>query len=398
MRLRRWIALAGTVIVSAGAVLAVQWAFPEARLDLTDEAAHTVGQLAGDEMPTFAPEERVRLQRVLNDIVTQGSSGTVAELVWRTQKGEDTWNGVAGVADRDLGTPVDPDAHFRIASLSKPFVATVVLQLAAEGRLDLDELVTEYVPINVPYADRITLRMLLSHTSGIYSYSRGMPDVREDPDRRWEPEELVEIAEEGEPAFAPGTDVAYSNTNYVLLAMVIEAVTRRPYADEVTERVIEPLDLAETFVPQDPEVPSPVLNAYLPEGGHGVEPTPVSVTEFSPSRWYGTAQIVSTVGDVNRFYMALLDGELLDDATLAEMLTVEAPLAGGGGFGLGVRQYVLSCGVEVWGHAGNIPGYRNWSLHSEDHHFTIFQARYVEDPDPPAQRMIEAAMCPEGEV
>lgn len=395
MGLKKWAALTGTAVISASAVLAVQWIAPDLPVPFGagSRPAQATGSLAGQDGPRLSSQERVRLQRALNDVVGEGSIGTVAELAWHAPKGSDTWNGAAGTADRESGAPVDPGAHFRIASLSKPFVAAVVLQLAEEQHLDLGDTIADHISVPLQHAERITLRMLLSHTSGVHSYSRSMPDVREEPERLWTPGELVAIAAEHGPEFSPGAETAYSNTNYVLLAMIIEEVTGRPYVQEITDRILRPLDLTDTYLPEGPAVPEPFLAAYLPESSGATLAEAAPVTEFSPTRWYGTAQVVSTVGDVNRFYRALIDGDVLGPAIREEMLTVHGPLGEDEGYGLGLRRWSLSCGVQVWGHTGNIPGYRNWTVHHAGRHFTLFQARFTEDPDPPAERMIETAMC-----
>ncbi|WP_245929084.1 serine hydrolase domain-containing protein [Murinocardiopsis flavida] len=357
-------------------------------------------QVAGNDTapppPRLTAEERLRMQRALNNVVTDGSSGAVAELVETNPGGSDVWNGVAGVAQRGRNVPVDPGAHFRIASLSKPFASAVLLQLVGEGKADLDDPVDQHLPGVLEHGgDTITLRMLLSHTSGLFSYNRDMPSVLSDRDRVWRPEELVAVANRHEPVFEPGTDVAYSNTNYVLVGMVIEALTGRPYSTEIENRILKPLDLTETSIPDDPVMPDPALHAYLAvPPSSGMAPQPLDITEFNPSRWFGTAQIVSTVSDINTFYAALFGGQVLDQPMLKEMQTVVAIDSQGVGYGLGPKHYTLTCGVKVWMHSGNIPGFRNWSVHSKERHFTMFQARYQKNPDPPAWEIIETAMCP----
>ncbi|GLU50391.1 serine hydrolase domain-containing protein [Nocardiopsis ansamitocini] len=367
---------------------------------LTDIGWAPVGRAAAAPLapdpPQIPADERASLQERLDEVVTEGSSGVVAELVVTGPGGSDVWTGTSGTADRATGAPIDQGAHFRIASISKPFLATVLLELVGEGRVELDGTVEEYLPGLLNRGDEVTLRMLLSHTSGIYSFSRSMPPVLGTPDRQWRPEELVAIANEHEFVFEPGQGGGYSNTNYVLVAMVIEKVTGVPYDQEVSRRLLEPLGLDQTFIPSTVDMPAPVLHAYLPVRAFpGAEPEPAEITEFNPTRWYGTAQIVSTVADVNHFYTELLGGKVLDPPELAQMLTVQglSPQQGYG-YGLGPHQRRLSCGVQVWMHSGHIPGYRTWTVHSEDRHFTMFQARFDADPDAPAWSVIETALCP----
>ncbi|WP_046470122.1 serine hydrolase domain-containing protein [Allosalinactinospora lopnorensis] len=391
---KRWAALLGVAVATAATAVVVQ-AWPQGADDSDGDAAASQAE-PPPEPPRISAEERIELQKALNKVVEEGASGAVAELVEANESGRDRWNGVAGIADRQTRVPVDPGAHFRIASLSKPFVAAVMLQLVAEGEVRLSDTVEEVLPGVLDGGEDITLRMLLSHTSGVFSYNKAMPAVRNDPKRVWKPEELVEVANEEGPDFEPGADVDYSNTNYVLAAMIIEEVTGRPYTEEIADRIITPLELSETSIPASPEMPSPVMRAYVAERPYaGADPEPSDITEFNPTRWYGTAQIVSTVSDINRFWEALLGGEILDAEMLGEMLTVQGINGGGVGYALGPRQYTLSCELDVWMHSGNIPGYRTWTVHDDkDRHFTMFQARYVQDPDPPAWETIETALCP----
>ncbi|MDA2804480.1 serine hydrolase domain-containing protein [Nocardiopsis suaedae] len=389
---KRWAAAAGVcaVALAAGGVLvAAPWSSDA-------DAPAPSASSPPPEPPRISAERRLALQRALNETVAGGSaSGAVAEYVEHGEGGSDSWSGVAGVADLSTDVPVDPQAHFRVASISKPFVAATVLQLVEEGRVRLDDTLEDVLPGLVDGGDRITLRMVLSHTSGLYSYNKSMPSVRSDPGRAWRPEELVEIANEHDPVFPPGSDVEYSNTNYVLAALVIEKVTGNPYREEVQARILDPLGLTETSIPTGTGVPAPSMHGYAwvsdGAGGHTAE----DVTSFDTSRWYGTAQVVSTVSDINTYWRALLDGEVLGAEVLEEMLTVQAYNAGDYGYALGPRSYTLECGTRVWMHPGNIPGHRTWTVHSEDRDLTVFQARYREDPDPPAWAMIELAMCPE---
>ncbi|RNL84644.1 serine hydrolase domain-containing protein [Halostreptopolyspora alba] len=394
MRKKRWAAGTGVLVVAATAVVVQTWPSPDGS---TGDSGASRAQASNDTAPPrISTDERSELQRALDEVVEEGSSGAVAELVESNEAGRDRWNGVAGVSDRETNAPVDPGAHFRVASLSKTFVAAVALQLVEEGEFALDDTVGELLPGVLDENEDATLRMLLSHTSGIFSYNSEMPEVLDSPHRSFAPEELVEIANEEGPDFAPGSEVAYSNTNFVLVAMAIERATGNRYTDEVADRVITPLGLDETSVPMSEEIPRPVMRAYVAdEPERGGSPAPRDITEFDPTRWYGTAQVVSTVTDVNRFWEALLNGEVLGDATLEEMLTVVDTASSGEGYALGVRRHTLSCDLDVWLHTGNIPGYRTWSVHAgRDRHLTMFQARYVDDPDPPAWDLVETGLCP----
>ncbi|RPE43900.1 D-alanyl-D-alanine carboxypeptidase [Streptomyces sp. Ag109_O5-1] len=187
-----------------------------------------------------------------------------------------TWSTTAGVGNTRTGAPRSPDDRFRVGSITKTFVATVLLQLEAEGRLSLDDTVDKWLPGvvtgNGNDGRRITVRRLLNHTSGIFNYTAdddfGRTYFLADGffKHRYDtltPAALVAIAMKHKPAFAPGTSWAYSNTNYVLAGMVIKAVTGRSYAEEITNRLIRPLRLTGTSLPGTrTTVPRPSSRAY----------------------------------------------------------------------------------------------------------------------------------------
>ncbi|MER6073126.1 serine hydrolase domain-containing protein [Streptomyces sp. NPDC001817] len=283
--------------------------------------------------------------------------------------GHGTWSTTAGVGDRRTGEPRSTADRYRVGSITKTFVATVLLQLEAEGRLSLDDSVEKWLP-GVVHGHghdgrHITVRQLLNHTSGIFDYT-GDADF----DRavftkdgffrhRYDtlaPGELVSIAMKHEPYFAPGTSWKYSNTNYVLAGMVIEKVTGHSYATEIERRVIAPLRLRGTFLPGTRiTVPRPSSRAY----SKFLDPTgPVyDVTTLNPSLASSAGEMISDSADLDRFYSALLRGELLPPEQLKEMkTTVEATGIPNARYGLGLMDIRLTCGVHVWGHNGGIHG------------------------------------------
>ncbi|MDT0569903.1 serine hydrolase domain-containing protein [Streptomyces sp. DSM 3412] len=279
------------------------------------------------------------------------------------------WKATSGVGDLRTGRPRSAHDHFRVGSITKTFISTVLLQLAAEGRLSLDDKVERWLPGVVRGEGhdgrQVTLRQLLNHTSGIAEYTSDEQFVQDvflaegflkNRYRTWTPRQLVGIAMKHEPTFAPGADWSYSNTNYVLAGMVIEKATGNPYGDEVRARVIEPLGLTGTKVPgTDPTVPKRHSRAYskLAETSEG---RTYDATELNPSIAGAAGEMISTPGDLNRFVSALLRGRLLPRKQLAEMKNV-VPIDGErGGYGLGLITYELSCGLRLWGHSGGIHG------------------------------------------
>ncbi|MGE7433060.1 serine hydrolase domain-containing protein [Kitasatospora sp. NPDC001175] len=307
-----------------------------------------------------ARQDAAALQQDLRALVADGgATGALAEL---REDGRPVWRGSAGVADLGAGRPVPVQGRFRIGSVTKTFVATVVLQLRAEGRVNLDDSIESYLPGVVPGGGAITVRQVLSHTAGIFNYTEDPTAVPQDESGwlaylatgRWEtrrPEDLVRTAVGHPPYFAPGQGWHYSNTDYILAGMLIEYVTGRPWAEEVRERILDPLGLHHSSFPEtDTEVPGPHAHGYLQ-----LSTGPADITEFNPS-WAGSAgDGISTADDLARFNAALLGGELLRPAELAEMKTI-SPAAAPGEYGLGLQKFSVGCG-DLWGHSGSVPGY-----------------------------------------
>jgi D-alanyl-D-alanine carboxypeptidase len=331
---------------------------------------------AADATPAPAPvvqaatqTARPELQAIMDSVTSESASSIVAEVI--DEHGR--WVGTSGVADLGKRRPPAPDGRFRVGSVTKSFVSTVVLQLVSEGRLSLDDTVEHWLPGLVPGGDKITVRQLLNHTSGIFNYTddpkalplRGQRFLDETRMRTYTPLELVKIATAHPANFPPGTAWSYSNTNYILAGLVVEKVTGHPWSDEVQQRIIEPLGLRHTQIPGTSKaIPGPHSHGYtLVYDGRKVRT--VDITEQNPS-WAGSAgEIISTTDDLNSFYAALLGGRLLAPAQLAEMKTT-VDTGVGFRYGLALFQIALPCGVTIWGHDGGVPGYVTISLQTED--------------------------------
>ncbi|CAL9326586.1 MULTISPECIES: serine hydrolase domain-containing protein [Streptomyces] len=343
----------------------------------------------------------------LRDLVEKGGLPGVAAKV-RDREG--SWFAQAGHADTATGRERSPGDHFRGASITKTFIATVLLQLEAERRLSLDDTVERRLPGlvrgNGYDADRITLRHLLNHTSGIANYTDdpaflhdaagpGFPEHRYDTHT---PEDLVAVALKHPPVNEPGTAPAYSNTNYVIAGMVIEKATGRSYAQEITRRIVRPLKLRGTSFPgTSPHLPKPHPVGY--SRLHQDAPdAPVHDATEQNMTWLGAAgDVISTGGDLNRFQRALIKGELLPRKQLKEMLD-EVPTGDGLGFGLGVEFATLSCGVKVVGKTGRTNGSLSAMVGTRDgEHQLTFNINGDWLPDPSLYTdVIEAEFC--GEV
>ncbi|MFC7305510.1 serine hydrolase domain-containing protein [Streptomyces monticola] len=333
--------------------------------------------------------------------------GGVPGVAGQAKDKHGTWKGTSGVGNLKTGKPRSAHDRFRVGSITKTFVATVLLQLQAEGRIDLDDTVEEWLPGvvhgNGHDGGKITVRQLLNHTSGIYNYTDD-PEFQETffgkefLEHRYdtfEPGELVDIALGHKPTFEPGKGWSYSNTNYILAGMVIEKVTGTPYGEEVEERVIEPLGLHATSVPgTDAGVPKPSSRAYSKLSQEATGKT-YDVTELNPSGAGAAGEMISSPGDLNRFYSALLRGKLLPAQELKEMKTTipvgdEAPQAS---YGLGLMKSGLPCGGEVWGHGGGIHGSLSQAVTSPDGgHVLAFN--FNGDWAGGSEAVVEAEYCP----
>lgn len=314
--------------------------------------------------PAAAATDGAALRAALDRITAAGLPGAFAEV----RDHRSTWRGASGVADVATGRPTRPGFQHRVASITKTFVATAVLQLAAERKISLDAPLGRYLP---EYArDGLTVRMLLNHTSGVGNY---VDVLFADPETTVEryrtetvpPRELARIGLSMPPTNAPGAGYSYSNTNYILLGLIIEKVTGRPAAFEVTRRIIRPLGLRGTYFPgTNPHIAGPHSKAYIPWFDGELRDFSV----YNPSWLWMAGELVSTTADLDRFYRALLTGRLLRPAQLAEMRTVvpwDPASPGSGGYGLGIYSVALSCGL-VWGHDGLAIGHATFSWHSPD--------------------------------
>ncbi|MFC9256576.1 serine hydrolase domain-containing protein, partial [Amycolatopsis thailandensis] len=297
------------------------------------------------------------VDKALKTLVQDGAPGAQATV---TSASGRTWSEREGVGNIETRAPFPHGSKFRAASVTKTFVAVVVLQLVAEGKVRLDTPIDRYLPGlvrgNGNDGTKITVRQLLQHTSGLYNYVRDL-DIDEWRHRGAEPGELLAVGLAHPPDFAPGAKWAYSNTNYVIAGMLIEKLTGRSVATEIRNRIARPLGLRDTYLPQrgDERLPYPHARGYAPG--------PVDYTELDPSAAGASGGLISTGENLNRFYGALVDGRLLPRAQQAEMQrTVPANLGiPGAEYGLGLGSVPLSCGGKFWGHSGSLRGFTNLS-------------------------------------
>ncbi|MGW2092250.1 serine hydrolase domain-containing protein [Promicromonospora sukumoe] len=338
-------------------------------------------------LPTRRTVDRDQLQRDIEKIVESGFTGV--QLRVHDEQGD--WTGVAGRRALDDSAPPPADGHVRIGSNTKTFAATVALALVGENVLDLDASVHDQLP-ELQLDPRITLRMLLQHTSGVFNFTGeyyddgtfvpGIPATQSGKEwvdnrfRTYAPEELVGIALSNPARFEPGTDWSYSNTNYVLVRMLIERATGRSLAEEMHRLVLGPLALTGTVLPgASQEISAPYSHAYYRYDDGGEEKI-VDVTRHNPS-WIATGgDMISTTQDLQTFIVALVTGKLLPAALLTEMLRPH-PKAG---YGLGVFVQATEAGGTIVTHNGGIAGHGALMYSTPDGARTMTAAlHYVDD-------------------
>jgi D-alanyl-D-alanine carboxypeptidase len=332
---------------------------------------------------TVPADRAAALQAALDAVRAAGMPGLFAEV----RDGDFTWRGTSGVSDVGTDAPMRPGFEQRIGSVTKTFVATVVLQLVAEGRLGLDDAIGRYVGDLVPadLARSVTVRMLLQHTSGIGDYAAGLfrslDDVARYRFRTFSPRQLVAAGVGMPRTNAPGAGWSYSNTNYILAGLIIQRVTGRPVEAQVTRRILIPLRLAHTYFPgTEPYVVGPHSRGYVPWTDGNLRDFSV----YNMSWGWAAGAMVSTTHDVNDFYAALLSGRLLRPDLLAEMQATvpENPAdPAGTAYGLGLVATRAPCGT-AWGHGGGVFGYGTQMLRMADgsHEVTLADNMTLYEP------------------
>ncbi|MEU6714041.1 serine hydrolase domain-containing protein [Nonomuraea sp. NPDC046802] len=350
-------------------------------------AVATTGAAAADSSAAVpkaaAGQDRAELQKAVQAFVDAGFLGVQVRV--HDERGE--WASGAGQRKLDASAKPPTNGHFWVGSVTKTFHATVVLQLVAEGKIGLDAPVAGYLP-KLGLDRRITVRMLLQHTSGLFNYTGDL-----DPDGTWvpglpatgkewldnrfhsyRPQELVRFALSKPAKFAPGTDWSYSNTNYTLARLLIEKVTGRSFDAELKRRIVSPLGLKGTVVPGNrTQLPAPYAHGYFRYQDAGQWKV-ADVSRQNPSLLAGAGDMISTTKDLHTFFSALNGGKLLPAKLLAEMHEPHPksdPLYGHYGLGLFVKDLDPACGT-VLNHNGSPPaGYAALMYSSPDGHKTL---------------------------
>ena len=328
-------------------------------------AAIALGAAGGGGAASAAPSkgEAESLKSRAQGLVGDGYPAVLAAV--SDSKGESA--GVAvGKGSLETGQAPPMDGEVRVGSNTKTFVAVVVMQLVQEGKVGLDEPIETYLPglIKGEGVDgsRITVRQRLQHTSGLPEYTDTTPgsgDIFQIKDHYIPPRDLLDTALGKPAAFEPGTQWKYTNTNYVVLGMLVERVSQRPVGEQIDERIVKKLGLSHTYLPGNGEKK---LHGPHPQGYHlSAEGKLEDMTDLDTSLAWAAGGMVSTPSELNTFFQAVFDGRLLTQASIDEMkngaVDASSHLGPGTVYGLGLIGTPLSCGGTAWGHRGGIAGY-----------------------------------------
>ena len=313
-----------------------------------------------------------------------------------------TWIKAYGEADPVAHAPMTADMHTRVGSITKTFTGTLLMQLQEQGMVSLDDTIDRYVT-GVPNGDVISLRQLANMTSGVASYTRNQAFVdalSTNPTAVFTPEQLLAYGLSQSPSFAPGAQFDYSNTNTILLGIVIEKVTGQPIGDVFKEQILDPLQLNNTIWPgTSPDMPTPYPQGFTLQSQDATPDHPGNATNWNPSWGWTAGAMIMDMRDLLTYGRALGTGQgLLGPAAQAERLT---SFPGSAGYGLAV-----GC-IDGWvGHAGELPGYNTSRLlrHDEryrrgganEHRHCFWQLRPIADAHgrPAYQPLLVARQLP----
>ena len=327
------------------------------------------------------------LQQVLDtELVNHDGKGVSAAVIIPGQK---PWLGTSGISHDTVA--LTPDMLFGIGSNTKNFMAALILQLAEEGKLSLEDQLNQHLPDYANINNTITIRQLLNHTSGVYNITEHpsfWDTIFANRFKLWTPEELL-ASFVSQPYFPPGTGWHYSNTNYTLLGMIVEAVTASQVSTELRNRFWDPLGLARTFLDIEEQIPitEVLAHRWYDFFGDGT-PDDISwlprISEFSA--YWTAGAMFSTAEDVVKWSQALFRGQVLSRASLDQMLTFHSPTPGEPqmiGYGLGTVKFApaLVAGEEAYGHGGWVFGYSTVMIFLPDYNVSLSILLNVNDED-----------------
>ena len=299
----------------------------------------------------FPVAKRNQINATLNKAFADSKAPGTVVGIWIP--GEGSFIAAKGFADLRSRQPMRSSYFFRIGSITKTFTVTALLILADEKKVALDDPVSKYVDF-VPNGDKITLRMLANMTAGIHSYTEDDAAVKAilgNPNRVWTPRELVDVGLKHPLDFPPGTGWHYSNTNTVLLGMILEKVSGQPIGTLFEQKLFAPLKLKQTVWPTSGQMPSPYASGYTEQTLSGAR---ANATNFDPSWAFTAGALISTLPDLRTWVTSYTTGSLVSPEMQKERLTwvTFPPNTPTKHYGLGIGE------ANGWlGHTGELPGY-----------------------------------------
>ncbi|MFE9480691.1 serine hydrolase domain-containing protein [Streptomyces spororaveus] len=338
---------------SASGASVPRWSAPVTTTATTAATAPTPSSTPSPETGTgftpLTPAVAAQLDAAVRQVMREAQVPGVTVGLWAPGKG--SYVRSFGVADKATGAPMTPSLHVRIGSETKTFTVTALLQLVDQGKVRLDDRIGDYVA-GVPNGDRITLRELAGMRSGLFNYSLDgdfIKNLQADPERYVAPRQLLDYSFKHPVQFEPGAEFDYSNTNLILLGLVVEKITGRPLHEVITKDVLGPAGLRSTVFPTSPALPVPYAHGYTDQTATGKTE---DATRWNPSWAWAAGEMASDLQDLRSWARTLATGTLLKPATQAERLKTTPMDIPGAGYGLGIFD------VQGWiGHNGSIPGY-----------------------------------------
>ncbi|QLE75808.1 beta-lactamase family protein [Streptomyces rectiverticillatus] len=352
--------LAVPAITAPGAIAADSSFSP---LRTTSSASLTSPPDTGTRFPKLSPAVAARLDTAIRQVMRETSVPGV--IVGLSAPGKGNYVRAFGIADKANRTPMSPGLHMRIGSETKTFTVTALLELVDDGKVKLDDPIGRYIK-GVPNGHRITLRDLAGMRSGLFNYSEDTGFSKalfSDPYRPFSPQELLGYSFKHPVQFQPGEKFEYSNTNLILLGLVVEKAGGRPLNRFIRERVLKPAGLHHTLFPTGAEFPRPHAHGYTDQTASGAVE---DATNWNPSWAWAAGAMSSNLRDLRTWARVAATGSLLRPKTQAERLkTLPTPISGVG-YGLGIFN------VQGWiGHNGSLPGYESLTIYLPEQRATL---------------------------
>ncbi|MBT2366290.1 beta-lactamase family protein [Streptomyces sp. ISL-10] len=316
-----------------------------------------------NDFPELTPAVAERLDTAVRQVMRE--AGVPGVMVSLSAPGKGSYIRTFGVADKASGAPMEPNLYMRIGSETKTFIVSALLELVDEGKVGLDDPIEKYIK-GVPNGDKITLSNLASMRSGLFNYSMDEDFVKalvSDPRKPFTPQQLLDYAFKHPVQFQPGEEFEYSNTNLILLGLVVEKAGGMPLHEFIDQKVVKPAGLRHTIFPTGAEFPSPHAHGYTNQTASGkVEDS----TDWDPSWGWAAGAMISDLRDMRSWARTLATGTLLSPETQAKRLKMQPTGIPGTGYGLGIFN------IQGWiGHNGSLPGYESLTVYLPESQATL---------------------------